>query len=49
MISDELSISESTTRKEFSTAGWADGIYIVRISLEDGSTISKKLIKQSQY
>lgn len=48
LISDELSISEGTARKEFSTTGWADGVYIVRLNLEDGSTITKKLIKQSQ-
>lgn len=48
MISDELSISESTARKEFSTASWADGVYVVRLNLQDGSTITKKLIKQKQ-
>lgn len=48
LISDELSISEGTARKEFSITGWADGVYIVRLNLEDGSTITKKFIKQSQ-
>ncbi|MBX2915370.1 MAG: zinc-dependent metalloprotease [Cyclobacteriaceae bacterium] len=48
LISDELSISGSTVRKEFSTAGWANGVYIVRLNLEDGSTIIKKLLKQNQ-
>lgn len=46
LIADALSISGST-RKEYSTAGWADGIYIVRLSLEDGSTVTKKLVKQA--
>ncbi len=46
LIADALSISGST-HKEYSTAGWADGIYIVRLSLEDGSTVTKKLVKQA--
>lgn len=47
LISESINLSGDTTRKEFSTSTWADGIYVVRLSLEDGSTVTKKLIKSS--
>lgn len=47
LINESLKFTESTTRKEFSTSTWADGIYVVRLSLEDGSTVTKKLMKAS--
>ncbi|MCW5912118.1 MAG: zinc-dependent metalloprotease [Cyclobacteriaceae bacterium] len=48
LVSESLSLTGSTTHKEYSTATWADGVYVVRLNLEDGSTITKKLIKTSR-
>jgi|JI10StandDraft_1071094.scaffolds.fasta_scaffold02745_18 hypothetical protein len=45
LINESINLTGSATRKEFSTSTWADGIYVVRLSLEDGSTVTKKLIK----
>jgi hypothetical protein len=47
LLSESVSLTGGTTRKEYSTTNWADGIYVVRLNLEDGSTITKKLIKAS--
>jgi len=47
LVNEPLPLTGSTTRKEFSTSTWADGIYVVKLHLEDGSTITKKLIKAS--
>jgi Secretion system C-terminal sorting domain len=47
LLSESVSLTESITRKEYSTTNWADGIYVVRLNLEDGSTVTKKLIKAS--
>jgi hypothetical protein len=48
LVSDDLTISDNSVRKEYSTSGWAEGIYIVRLNLEDGNTVTKKLIKRDQ-
>ena len=48
LVSESVSLPRSITRKEFSTTTWADGIYVVRINLEDGRTVTKKLIKAAQ-
>jgi len=48
LVSDVLPISETTIRKEYSTTGWAEGVYVVRLNLADGSSIIKKLIKTSR-
>ncbi len=47
LINESLNLLEGTTRKEYSTSSWADGIYVVRLSLEDGSTVTKKIVKAS--
>jgi hypothetical protein len=47
LINESINLTGSATRKEFSTSTWADGIYVVRLSLEDGSSVTKKLIKAS--
>jgi len=47
-INESLNLTGSTTSKQFSTSTWADGLYVVRLSLEDGSTATKKLIKASR-
>jgi hypothetical protein len=48
LINESINLTGSATRKEFSTSTWADGIYVVRLTLKDGSTITKKLIKASR-
>lgn len=47
LVSETLLLIGNTTRKEYSTQTWADGIYVVRVHLEDGNTITRKLIKAS--
>lgn len=47
LVNESLNITGNIS-KEFSTTMWADGMYLVRLNLEDGSTITKKLIKASR-
>ncbi len=48
LINESLNLTGSATIKQFSTSTWADGLYVVRLSLEDGSTVTKKLIKATR-
>ncbi|MBX2899504.1 MAG: zinc-dependent metalloprotease [Cyclobacteriaceae bacterium] len=45
MIREPLTLLEPTTHKEYACSAWSNGVYFVRLSLEDGSTITKKVIK----
>jgi len=45
---DQISVSEETTSVEYSVGDWADGIYFLRLTLNDGTSVTQKFIKSTQ-
>lgn len=48
MVNESVSLHQETSILEFATDTWAQGIYFVRLVLDDGSLVTQKLIKASE-
>ncbi len=44
IINDEIGVRENT-KVEYSVSDWADGIYFLRLTLNDGTSLTRKFIK----
>ncbi len=47
ITNDQISVSQETTTSEYSIGDWADGIYYLRLILNDGTSITRKFIKSA--
>lgn len=48
IVNESVSLHQETSTLEFATDTWAQGIYFVRLVLDDGSLVTQKLIKASE-
>lgn len=48
MIADHLELVEEINRREYSVSNWAEGIYFLRVRMDNGTTITRKFIKSSR-
>ncbi len=48
ITNDQISVSQEITRVEYFIGDWADGIYYLRLILNDGTSLTRKFIKSAQ-
>ncbi len=49
LVSNEsISLTGETTERNYAIADWADGMYFIRLTMKDGSSITRKFIKAAR-